>query len=330
MANYGSRNLLLAGAFSALAACNGAATSSSGLFNLPPSGPDAVMMGTTGSSHGSNGLAFAADGDGPSDFVDTAVAIKVAYLSRDWDTGEVQIRVLDETVTLDSNFFGIGKDGSTLNIDGDTIVLDAYSDVQGDNHYIHAENITDNGGNARQVEYSHYLLSTSKLQNYGVYIVGTETDPATVAALAGAASYDGAFSARGMATRGDGTMSEWTSVLQGTLGLDVNFDTNTISGDFAGAYQILNEAYNTGNFSGVISSAGISGNGFSTNFVVNASSPTGGTLSHSESASRLGGAFFAHDGSEIAGLLIIDETFLNGDGAAVRLGAVGTFETARD
>lgn len=275
---------LLAGtALITLAACGGGSTTVGDGFTSP-------FLGSTGTTS-ANGLAFAdkiltiSDADGQT------VNVKVGYMQH--DTGAYSIVFAEESLTPDDNVeltLGNGTitwngSGYTLDGSGDWLI-DSYSaGTYGD-----VINFYDYSG----PEYD------------GMLVYGFETSPDAIANLTDTLIYQGYFEGWGMATDGEGNITEVGSYLGGNMTMTAIMSAGTVSGDIAAETYPDFLAGLEGDFVTVdMSFAGdIDGNGFQTSLSIDGCD-AGFTCTGSGDIS---GVFFGPNAEETGGLGFVDLT----------------------
>lgn len=284
-----------------------------------------LLHGTTGGTEGGNGARFAETGDGETDIEGRTMTVRVARVKRDFGDGRVELEVSDETVTLDATFFSGTNRPSTFTSGGTTYVLADGGETLGDLFVAHRSLIT-SADYPRETEWFIAEDATDTPVELGFYIAGTETDPIVIDARTATATYSGDFSLRAFAQRETATPSTFISVVRGDLTLEADFTNGGISGDITnGNYTLRPDTEIPGTFEGTIAETDIIGNGFAAGIELSGCT----AVECGGSDSVIGGVFYGSDGEHIAGVIALDETFVDGGDELHVLGA-GTFATNRD
>ena len=306
-----------------LAACGGG-DSESGVPVVDTSAAGAMPAGSVEGEASYSGIPFATGAETPFDFEGYSIPVKMVHWHRDYSTRMVTMQVVEETVTLSPGFYSSSFGDATVTLNGKTYPLTGYATEFDGKYFYHSGRIY---GSDTSVANRHDLYvsvngGVDQFWDWATFVIGAETDPAWVAAQSGSAAYDGWFHVQGFPSYDGATASDQYRNLGGQIHFTVDFDANTVTGDFEAFTSVLNE---TGGYEdnvfGRVAETPMLGNGFDAALIFD--SCTGYTACDAGD-SRISGALYGAGGKQLTGVIFLDAEFTR-SGTDARLTGPGYF-----
>ena len=261
-----------------------------------------LFFGSTDPGHARNGVDYA-DADAELSVLEgQTFTVRVVRVTADEETGEVRRETTDEIVEFqDEDNLTITLDGEVLNIVEDEAPAD-----DGDVFILRERG----GGSAVQAFVLEKLESgTDPFGDVGVslgsssFLIGAETNPDQIAALPGSVTYTSSLNINPVVG---------PNSLSGDVRLEANFGSGMISGDVTLAQTSVGIDVGLN-----LAPVAIAGNGFAGDLTCSTANCT--------SDSQIGGVFFGDNGVELGGLIDLDVTTTDADGATTDLIGSGAF-----
>ncbi len=297
-----SKRLLSVSVVAGLAACS----SGGGGDDAPQR--SAFNFGTTDANASANGLDFADAASTLTDVDGQTVTVRMVRHVTDAETGEAVLQVTNETISIEN------LDDETLiaTIGGETISFVDGAGVRADGSGIFVSEF--GTGEFSEVN-SLFGYPDEGEQTEGLFVVGLETNPEVVQALAGQVIYTGFIEGYGTETTNDGEPFVSEAFFDGSIEIAADFATQQISGSSSIALSAGTE------FEFDVADAAITGNGFGADLTL-VSCSDGLTCT---SNSDIGGVFFGPNGEELAGIAGLDLSTIDADGNTLDYVAAGGF-----
>ena len=311
-----SQRVLLIPMIALLQGCGGGMLVDDGL------GPEAIVAVASGDL-ASNGAGFA-DGAGALALEGQTVTIRLAEVSNSGSDVPIEIRLVDATLTLEEGWLLTGAGDGALDLDGKTLIF-TEGEASMDSLTFETERLGMDLSNGVRATLTSRGEGT---ETTGFYILGTETDPDTLALQSDQAFYVGRVDVTGYATDDGLPFSDSTSIMTGELRITTDFGAGTVVGSVEKGTVVLSSDGGDlfGTFDASFDETPIVQNGFATALSVDACFEADVC---GASENEIGGLFYGEDGEVIAGLVTIDQDFLVGPAEVpINMQGVGVFDAS--
>ena len=322
-----TRSSALLLALSMLAACGGGGSSPGG--GLVSGSAHALYFSSqAGETLAITGAPFADPTGQLTDLEGRTFEVPMTFYRLDKTTGETTVGTTMADVFIPSGAFAANGVGMSVTVFGQTFTLDNNWMDEVDADTIMFGGLYNRGGHAAWANLFGNDAGPGYDEGFEVTgIVGLETDPATVGAMGGTASYSGYVEYWGNSYRSDGSLDVYGETQDGGIDLDVDFDAGRVTGQV-----VLTGAYHRDGGGDPVAietvfgiDTGIEGNGFATGMTVACS--TGACTGSAD----IGGTFYGPDATEAFGITQSSVTYADPSvpGGAQHFDMSGFFRTER-